>query len=108
MPSYSGVAYLKKGYYAEFNLFKTLNFSKYYFTFPLSLQREAIYAKYRYYTLEDFANNLYSANEVTLGTRFDSVLLNDGVVPISFEYIYNDADFIQNKNSFRFFIDIAY
>ena len=108
MPTLNGIAYLKKGYYAEANLYKTLNFSKYYFTFPLSLQREALYTKYRHYGLTGFSGRLYKANEFTLGTIFDTVVLNDVVLPLYFEYIHTDAAFVQDKDRFSFYLGMGF
>jgi len=108
MPSFNALAYVAQGGYGGISLYKTLHFSKYYFTFPLSLQREAIYTKYRYYKLKDFRALEYDANEMTFGLRVDSVVLNDVVVPVVFEYIYNDANFIQDSSSFRFYISLPF
>ena len=108
MPSFNNVAFLQEGGYGGASIYKTFNYSKYYFTFPLSLQREALYAKYRHYKLKGFSGRTYRANESTLGVRFDSVVMNDIVVPVNFEYIYNDADFIQDKSSFRFLIGLDF
>ena len=108
MPSFNDVAFIKKGGYAGVSLYKTVNFSQYYFTFPLSLQREAIYAKYRHYELQSFTHKTYNANESTIGMRFDSVVLNNMVVPIMIEYLYNDADFVQDKSSFRILLGVDF
>mgnify|MGYP006995562285 CR=1 FL=1 len=108
MPSLDGSAYIKNAGYGEVNLAKVFNFSSYFFTFPLSLQRESLYAKYRYYDIKSFSNSKFDANEVTVGTTLSTVLLNSFVLPISFEYIYNDAIFIENKNSFRLILGATF
>jgi hypothetical protein len=108
MPNFNAITYFKEAGYVDISIYKTINFSKYYFSFPLSVQREALYSKYKYYTFKDFYANRYHANEFTLGLRIDSILANDFVLPIQFEYIYNDGNFVKNKNNFRFFINSSF
>jgi len=60
--------------------------------------------KYRYYDVEDYAQNSYNANEETLGLTFSMVFLNSLTLPITMEYIYNDAEFIEESSSFRFIL----
>lgn len=104
IPSLRSSSYIKAASYAEVSLAKVINFSSYWFTFPLSLQRESIYTKYRYYDLEDFSGKKYNFNEITAGFTVFSVVLNKFVFPVNFEYINNDADFIENKTKFRFML----
>jgi len=104
MPSFNDFAYVKDAGYGELSLSKVFNFSSYFFTFPLSLQRESVYSKYRYYDITNFADEEFQANELVLGTTLSTVFLNSFVTPISFEYIYNDAVFTQESSSFRFMI----
>jgi len=108
MPTLNGIAYIKQGGYGSASLYKVLDFSKYYFTFPFSLQREALYGKYKHYEIESLSSKMYGANEITLGARVDTVFFNNVVLPLHFEYIYNDADFIQDNESFRFYIEAAF
>ena len=114
MPSVNNSYYLKSAAYAELSLKKVLNFSQYYFTFPFSLQRESIYAKYRYYKIEfneykDFLNTKHNFNEATIGLTLSSVVLNSLVMPINVEYIYNDGKYlIDDKYSFRFLIGTTF
>ncbi len=96
--------YIKVASYAEVSLAKVINFSSYWFTFPLSLQRESIYTKYRYYDLEDFSSKKYNFSEITAGFTVFSVVLNKFIFPVNFEYINNNADFIEDKNKFRFMV----
>jgi len=108
MPSMSYDAYVKRAGYAELNLAKVTNFSAYFFTFPLSLQRESFYAKYRYYDIKDIADVKWDANEVTFGVRFASVVLNSYNIPINIEYIYNDAEFTEDKTKVTFSLGIEF
>lgn len=100
--------YAKEAGYAELSLSKVLNFSKYFFTFPLSLQREALYAKYREYRFKDFADNSGDFKELTLGVTLASLFFNKAPTPISFEYIHNDASFLQESSRFRFLVEFAF
>ena len=100
--------YAKSAGYGGVNIAKVTNLSAYFFTFPISLQRESFYAKYRYYDIKDFGNNKYSVNETTLGCTLSTVYLNSFSVPISFEYIINDATFIQESAKFRFLIGSSF
>jgi hypothetical protein len=108
MPSSSDITYVKKAAYIEANIAKVLNFSKYYFTFPLSLRRESIYAKYRYYDIIDSEDIKYNVHEILGGLSFDSVVLNSYKIPVNFEYIYSDTEFIKDKNSFRVLIGVEF
>ncbi|MDO8454970.1 MAG: hypothetical protein Q7S59_10410, partial [Sulfurimonas sp.] len=104
MPSLDTPYYLKTASYREANLAKVLNLSSYWFTFPLSLQKEAIYTKYRQYELETFGGTNVNFSEVTAGLTLSTVFLNKFVLPVNFEYITNDAYFIKDKTKFRFMI----
>ncbi|MBU1659369.1 hypothetical protein KKG72_10000 [bacterium] len=104
VPSLDASGYLKTASYAELSLAKVINFSSYWFTFPLSLQRESLYTKYRYYDLESFSNKKNNFSEITAGLTVSMVVLNKFVLPINFEYIHNDADFLEDKNKFRFML----
>ena len=108
MPSLTNTYYIKEASYGEVSLSKVINLSAYFFTFPLSLQREALYAKYRYYDLQDYAQNRYSVNEETLGLTFSTVSFNSLSLPISVEYIHNDASFIEDTEMFRFLIGSSF
>ncbi|MEA2099959.1 MAG: hypothetical protein U9P72_07505 [Campylobacterota bacterium] len=113
MPSIRESIYLKDAGYAEIVFAKVLNYSKYFFTFPLSLQRESIYTKYRYYELNSLLSYdksiNFKINELTLGLRLSTVFLNSFEIPINMEYIYNDGEIydsnydnlIKNKYQFR-------
>lgn len=108
VPSFSKTYYFQEGAYVEGKVYKVLNFSSYWFTFPVSLQRESLYAKLRRYDLKYYDEKYYCFNEATLGATFSSVWFNKGVVPLSFEYIVNDADFLEEKYKIRFTVDLAF
>ena len=100
IPNLSISRYVKDVEYAEVNLAKVFNLSAYFFTFPISLQRESIYTKYRRYSLRTFKDNRYDINEVTLGATFSTIFLNSFTIPLSMEYIYNDLT--TEKEKFQF------
>jgi len=108
MPSFEGDAYVKEAYYGELNLAKVFNISAYYFTFPLSLQREALYVKYRHYNIQDFQRNSHKVDEVYYGLTLSSVVLNSFTLPVSLEYITNNADFIEEKGKFRLSLALSF
>ena len=108
MASLNGTLYVKEAGYSELGLLKVTNFSSYFFTFPISLQRESFYAKYRYYNLKDYFNNKHDISETRAGVTLSTVFLNSFNLPISLEYIYNDAQFIQNNNYFRVLLGGAF
>ncbi len=108
MPSLTNTYYVKEASYSEVSLSKVINLSAYFFTFPLSLQREALYVKYRHYNIESYSQNRFFANEETLGLTFSTVFFNSLSLPISFEYIHNDAEFIEDTDSFRFLIGSSF
>jgi len=108
MPSTTRSLYAKKVFYADVALYKVLNFSKYFFKFPFSLQREALYLKHRYYNLESFSSNSYDVNEITFGSKFDIVVGNIIELPISFEYIHNDATFLSDSDKVRLVLSTSF
>jgi hypothetical protein len=100
MPSLKNDLYTKEALVGEVGVYKTFNFSSYFFSFPLSLRREALYSKYRYY---DFTfRNDYSKvfNEIIVGLKADLLFFNNFPIPLSFEYIQNDD--LKESNNFNF------
>ena len=108
MPNLGGSAYVKEAGFLGIGLYKVFNFSSYFFTFPVSLQRESIYAKYRHYEIQGFSKTRYMANEYRIGTRLATVYLNSFTIPLDIEYIYNDAEFVQNKSSVQWSLGLNF
>jgi len=112
MPSASASYYFKSAAYGDVTLAKVLNFSTYWFTFPFSLQRESVFAKYRYYDIERFNTSFkkININEVTLGTTVATVLMNKLPLPITLEYIYNDDDsgMVENESTLRLTLGMTF
>lgn len=104
MPSFSDIAYVKSAGYGELNFTKVFNASAYFFTFPISLQRESFYLKYRHYEITDFSPKLFKANEERVGLMLSTVVLNSLPFPVSLEYIHNDATFTAESSNFRFLL----
>ena len=92
IPTIADNSYVKRATYGEIALAKVLNLSAFFFTFPLSLQRESIYAKYRYYSIEDLAEQTTEFSESTLGVTISTVIASKFTLPFSFEYTYNSDD----------------
>ncbi len=93
MPTIDDALYFKSVGYLEAHATKVLNISSYWFTFPVSLQRAALYSKYRYYQIEFFGDNIKKENvgEFNLGMRCDLSAFNKfAPVSVWIDYYYND------------------
>lgn len=66
---------------------KTINLSKYFFTFPLSLRRESIYLNYRDYSYTQNIKGSFYEKEI--GISFDTLLVHTIAMPIDIKYIEN-------------------
>ena len=88
MPTLNETLYIKEATTAEISLRKTFDTPLYFFSSPLSLQRENLYLKHKIYDLELLEENK-KFNESTVGITSDIVFFNHFVVPISIEAIYN-------------------
>jgi len=107
MPNLIYDGYVKDAGYAEVTLAKVFDVSAYFFTFPISLQRESFYTKYRRYSLRTYGDNRYDANEVTAGVTLSTVWLNSFVFPLSIEYIHNDLYFVEEE-TYRFMLGVTF
>jgi hypothetical protein len=90
MPTLKNDIYVKEALKGSFGLYKVLNLSSYFFSFPLSLRRESIYAKYNYYDITFISEKSADFNEYILGGSFDLLFFNKLPIPLTFEYMYND------------------
>ena len=109
MPSLEYTRFVKQAGVGELSLKKQFDGRLLFFTFPISLTREALYAKQRYYDIQDFGQADFSRdlradhtvyNESTLGATLELLLMNRLSVPLSMEYIYNDNT--KEPHNFRF------
>jgi hypothetical protein len=112
MPNADISNYFKQVLYGDVSLAKVFNYSSYWFTFPISLQRESVFLKYRYYNLERF-NELskeVDINEATIGATLSTVFLNSFELPLSLEYIYNDdkSGIVKDKSMFKFVMGLSF
>ena len=97
VPSFSDTTYAQEVKMAELSLAKVFDGSLYLFSFPLSLQREAIYVKQRVYDI-DFSNTIQKTYyESTLGAELDLVFFNKLEIPLSLEWIHNKDVVDQDK-----------
>ena len=111
MPTLEYTRFVKQAAYGEVALKKQFNARLLFFTFPFSLTRELLYAKHRYYDIQDFGQLDFSKevrgghtvyNESTLGATFEILIMNRLAVPLSLEYIHNSNT--QEKDNFRFLV----
>jgi len=97
VPSFSSTAYAQEVKMGEVSLAKVFDGSLYSFSFPLSLQREAIYAKQRIYDI-DFSYTLNKTYyETIVGTEFDLVFFNKVEIPLRLEWVHNGDVIDKNK-----------
>jgi len=106
MPSISRTYYAKEAKMAELSLAKVFDASLYFYSLPLSLQRESLYVKQRFYDIDftDSLNRQY--NESTIGMEFDLLFLHNNTVPLRVEWIYNED--VIDKEQMRFMFGLAY
>ncbi|WP_345972931.1 hypothetical protein [Sulfurimonas diazotrophicus] len=110
MPTLRDTTYAKSALKADAELRKVFNLSAYFFTFPVSLRREALRAGYAYYDLESFnpsAPHLYTA-EASAGLTLDTFWFNKLPLPITVDYYYSDSPLASDRHSVRFGVGIAY
>ncbi len=105
MPSLSNDLYVEEAIKAKFSISKVLNQSLYFYSFPLSLRREALYADYSYYNLKKNRNRV-NVNEYTLGLTLELLLMHKSAAYVSFEYLLNDD--IRDSNGFKMVINTSF
>ncbi|CAA6812748.1 MAG: Unknown protein [uncultured Sulfurovum sp.] len=97
VPSFSATTYAQEVKMAELSLAKVFDGSLYFFSFPLSLQRESLYAKQRVYDI-DFSDSIQRTYyESIVGGELDLVLFNKLEIPLSLEWIHNKDVVDQDK-----------
>jgi len=88
--------FVDEAFKAELGLYKVFNLSTYFFSFPLSLQRESLYAKARYYRLgQDEKTEDYT--EFVLGSQIDILLYHELSIPLNIEWIHNEDVYEQDS-----------
>lgn len=115
MPSLEYTRFVKQAGVGELSLKKQFDKRILFFTFPFSLTREALYAKQRYYDIQDFGQADFSRdfigghtvyNETTAGVTLELLLFNRLTIPASFEYIYNSNT--KEMHNLRFILGGAF
>ncbi|CAA6827411.1 MAG: Unknown protein [uncultured Sulfurovum sp.] len=102
VPSFSSTLYAKELNMAELSLAKVFDGSLYFFSFPLSLQRESLYVKQRRYDI-DFSDSIQRTYyERIVGTELDLVLFNKLEFPLRLEWINNED--VVDKDKLRVLI----
>jgi len=80
---------------AEVGLYKVFDASAYFFSFPLSLQRESFYAKERLYDIETQKES-FTYHESVLGLELDLLVYHEVTLPLQVEWIHNKD--VENKD----------
>jgi hypothetical protein len=89
---------------------KVFNLASYFFSFPFSLQREALFVGYTHYRLEPLSapDTYVKINEAYGGINFATLFVHQFELPITLKYVYNDNEAIANEHSFRFNIGLGF
>ena len=89
VPSFTFRTYAQEVKMAELSLAKVFDGSLYFYSFPLSLQREALYAKQRRYEIDYSSTLQKSYDETRVGLEFDLLFMHKFTIPLSIEWIHN-------------------
>ena len=110
IPSLVNDVYAKEVTFGEVNVSKVFNLSAYFFTFPLSLQRESVSLAYRHYDIQGVsglgANDGVKINQAAVKLSFDTTLMNNYVVRFAIEATHNDDDTITDSDLLSFRIEV--
>jgi ethanolamine utilization protein EutA (predicted chaperonin) len=86
-----------------------LNASAYYFTFPISLRREAFSLKYDAYQFGSFVSSTkVNAAAYTASMTLDTLWFNKLLLPIEFVYIYSRDTAVAEKQSFQINLGVTF
>ena len=97
VPSFPMTTYAKEVKMGELSLTKVFDASLYFYSLPLSLQRESLYVKQRLYDI-DFTDNIQQTHaETIVGAEFDLLFLHKLTVPLGVEWIHNKDVLDPNK-----------
>ncbi|MCB4764061.1 MAG: hypothetical protein LGB78_09250 [Sulfurovum sp.] len=85
--------YAKEAMMAEVGLYKVFDGSIYFFSFPLSVQRESLYVKQRYYQTRSKETKHLKYHESIIGLSMDLLIYHDMTFPLNIEWVHNtDAE----------------
>lgn len=109
MPSLKETTYVRRAVKGSAELSKVLNLAAYFFSFPVSLRREALTAGYSRYDLEPFAGfPTQYANEFKAELILDTYWLNRVALPLTLSYYHNDNTLVAQRDTFRFSLGIGF
>jgi hypothetical protein len=74
---------------------KTLNLSKYFYSFPLSVVNEKIYYTYNYYDINGQVDEQF--NENIFGLQLNMLFMHNNRFPVDIKYIKSDFNYGSNK-----------
>ena len=104
LPSLPYDLYSKEAFSGEVTVARMFSFGRYYFSLPLALRQESLYARYRYLHLEN--RHAIQIREVSLGIRAELLVLHKIPLPVTIEWMHNDD--IEKSRNFRFMIDLRF
>jgi len=108
MPSLSRTLYLKSAERGGVDLAKVFNAAAYFFSFPLSLRREALTAGITRYRLEGFSGRSVDATESAVGITFDTFWFNKLPIPITLQYLHNDNASLAEPDTVRLTLGVTF
>ena len=97
IPSFSYTTYAEELKVGEISLKKVFDGSAYFYSLPLSLQRESIYAKERIYDIDFNHATQQRYQESILGAELDLLFMHKLSVPLSLEWVHNSDVIDQDK-----------
>jgi len=100
VPSFSRITYAKELKMGELSLAKVFDSSFYFYSFPLSLQRESFYAKQRIYDIDFTNSSQHTYSETLVGAEFDFLFLHQLTIPLGVEWVHNRDVVDQDKVRF--------
>jgi len=100
MPSLRDTLYITEATVARVHVNSVFNVAAYYFTFPVSLRREALELSYSYYGLKRFGERA-DVNEYGVGMTFDTFWFNRVGIPVNVSYYYNDNARVAKRSQLR-------
>ncbi len=107
MPSIKDTAYVRNAVQGSVTVRKVFNLDKYFFTFPVSLRREALFATYNHYTVDTFLTT-EKVGESIAGITLDTVFLNNFPIPLTIEYLHHDNRAFGDRSKFRVRTEVTF
>ncbi len=105
MPTLEKTLYAKDIKMGELSLYKVFETPLYFYSFPLSLQRETLYLKQRRYEIGMNSQDL-NYNETAFGIESDLLFFHKIPIPLTLEWLYNDR--AKDDVQFRFLLGLGF